>query len=309
MALIPTSAQAWGSDLAPQPILATAVVPWTESLEFDEGTFRREVQALATGLTPHLYIFGTAGEGYAVSESQFDTIAAAFWKCRADFGIRPMVGIISLSLSTIIERIERGRAMGFREFQISLPSWGALNDRELDHFFTETCGRFPDCRFLHYNLARSRRLLTAPEYRWLSEIHPNLVAVKASISDPDQVRDFLTTVPRLKFFLTEFGYIEGRKLAACGLLISLASVNHALAREFVRGDDAARAAIEPDLKAMMASLLRVSKDRFHMDGAYDKMLFRANHPWFPLRMLPPYEAAPEEAFREFVASLPPRWKA
>jgi len=50
-----------------------------------------------------------------------------------------MVGIISLSLSTIIERIGLARDLVFREFQLSLPSWGALNDRELTIFFRETC--------------------------------------------------------------------------------------------------------------------------------------------------------------------------
>ena len=302
------SAKPWGADLQPFPILATAVVPWTEKLEFDEEKFRREVQAIALGLTPHIYVFGTAGEGYAVSGSQFDQIAAALWKCKSDFGVRPMLGVISLSLSTIIERIERGRALGFREFQISLPSWGALNDRELARFFAETCGRFPDCHFLHYNLARSRRLLIAAEYRRLSDVHPNLVAVKTSIADPGQIRDFLTTVPGIKFFLTEFGYIEGRKLAPCGLLISLASVNYALAREFVQGNDAFRALAEADLKVMMAALMAVSKEKFHMDGSYDKMLFRVSHPWFPLRMLSPYECAPEEAFQKFISALPARWK-
>jgi hypothetical protein len=43
-----------------------------------------------------------------------------------------MIGIISLSLPTIIERIERAQAMGARRFQLSLPSWGALRDSELD---------------------------------------------------------------------------------------------------------------------------------------------------------------------------------
>jgi len=59
-----------------------------------------------------------------------------------------MLGIISLSLPAIIPRIARGREMGFRQFQLSLPAWGPLNDRELDTFFAKTCGRFPDCDFI-----------------------------------------------------------------------------------------------------------------------------------------------------------------
>src|SRR5687768_9581594 len=56
---------------APLPILATAVVPWTADYKFDAETFRRQVQTIARGLTRHIYIFGTAGEGYAVSDTQF----------------------------------------------------------------------------------------------------------------------------------------------------------------------------------------------------------------------------------------------
>jgi hypothetical protein len=60
-------------------ILATAVVPWTEGFEFDEPVFRRQVHTIARNLTRHIYVFGTAGEGYAVSERQFDQITMAFW--------------------------------------------------------------------------------------------------------------------------------------------------------------------------------------------------------------------------------------
>ena len=65
-----------------------------------------------------------------------------------------MVGVISPSLTTIIERIERAAALGFSAFQISLPNWGTLSDHELRTFFREVCGRFPELRFLHYNLPR-----------------------------------------------------------------------------------------------------------------------------------------------------------
>ena len=34
----------------------------------------------------------------------------------------------------------------------------------------------------------------------------------------------------------------------------------------------------------------------HMDGTYDKLIFKLHHPRFPLRLLPPYLGASEEAF-------------
>ncbi len=291
----------------PAAILATAVVPWTAGYEFDEDRFCRQVHTLARNLTRHLYVFGTAGEGYAVTERQFDQVAAAFWRSSGEAGVTPMLGVISLSLGQILDRIGRGHALGFRHFQISLPSWGALNDRELDSFFAETCGRFPDSSFHHYNLMRSRRLLTSVDYRRLAAAHPNLVAVKASTDDPVVVADLLTVSPRLRFFLTEFGYAIARRTSDVGLLVSLASVNPRRALAFVSGDDARRSADVAELRAMVATLVEISRGRFHIDGAFDKLLFRMADRDFPLRVLPPYAHATGEDFERFRAALPPGW--
>ena len=299
----------WEGEPAAHPILATAVVPWAERYEFDADQFREHVGAIATGLTRHIYVFGTAGEGYALTDAQYDRVTKAFWQAAQDFDVRPMVGVVSLSLGTMIERIERSRAMGFREFQISLPSWGALNDRELATFFAETCGRFPDCFFLHYNLGRTKRILTGADYRRIGPAHPNLVAVKKGGSDePAVIKDLLSVQPGIKMFFTENSYIEARKHALCGLLISVATVNYARAKELVAGDDAFRAACLPELKAMVDKLIELSQGKFHIDGAYDKLLAKVSQPAFPQRLLPPYESSTEADYRAFLAALPARGK-
>jgi hypothetical protein len=59
---------------------------------------------------------------------------------------------------------------------------------------------------------------------------------------------------------------------------------------------------------MLATLIGLSRGRFHIDGAYDKLLFRMSDPEFPLRVLPPYASATEEDFSRFRASLPPGWR-
>ena len=288
-------------------ILATAVVPWTKSYEFDEDKFCHQVHAIARGLTPNIYVFGTASEGYAVTESQFDQISSAFWRSSQECGAFPMLGIISLSLPTIIERIERGRALGFRDFQLSLPSWGALNDDELDTFFAETCGRFPDCHFHHYNLVRTKRFLTSVEYTRLAEAHPNLVAVKAGTRDPEVIADLLKVSPRLRFYFTEYGYAHARRTHDVGFLISLASANPKRAKAFVAGDDARRTADLEDLQVMLESLKELSTDKFHIDGGFDKMIYKVNDPSFPLRLLPPYAGPTDEDFATFRSDIAEGW--
>jgi hypothetical protein len=67
-------------------------------------------------------------------------------------------------LGTVIERLEFGLGLGYRQFQISFPAWGRVGDAERDVFFAETCGRFGQAQFLHYNTPRGGRVLTGAEY-------------------------------------------------------------------------------------------------------------------------------------------------
>lgn len=291
----------------PPVILATCVVPWDERHEFLEDLFRAQVRTLRRGLTRHLYIFGTAGEGYAVSDRQFERIARVFRAETRGRTLHGMVGVINLSLSTIIDRIGLGRDLGFREFQISLPSWGALADVEVDRFFQETCGRFPDCRFLHYNLVRAKRILAGADYARLAARHPNLVAVKTGSQDAKLLRNLLTRAPEMQFFVGELAYARLRERYECGLLISMASTNHGTARKFFAARGKALQALAREMQAASDALTEVVGDAAHMDGAYDKLLYKLCDTRFPLRLLPPYQSTTDAMAEAYRSRLPARW--
>jgi len=282
-------------------------VPWTADFIFAEDIFRRWVRHLIAMGIADLYIFGTAGEGYAVTETQFDDITRAFLDETRGEGIQSMVGVISLSLPTIIERIERARAMGARRFQLSLPGWGGLRDAEVDTFFRETCGRFPDCEFLHYNLMRTGRIITGPEYGRLAERHPNLVASKNSTSDEPRLQSLMIEAPQLQHFITEAGYAKAATMGECGLLISIASTNLAQGAQYFRAgqerDFDVLASMQQELADIAADLGSVVAGGAHMDGAFDKMFCHLHDPEFPLRLLPPYDSVSEEVFQRYAAQL------
>jgi dihydrodipicolinate synthase/N-acetylneuraminate lyase len=282
----------------PRVMLATCVIPWHDNGTCDEELFRRTVRHAAEKLTRHLYIFGTAGEGHAVTDRQFADVTRAFVAEVRTAGGEPMVGVISLSLGTIIERIEFARSLGVRDVQISFPSWGALTDSELDLFFAETCGRFPDLRFLHYNLARARRILTAAEYNRLAMRHPNFVAVKMS-GDIDVLRAVALGAPDLRCFFTEFGYLALRDESDCGLLCALSTCQPELGRRLFAANVTDRAKMEPMFRTIHAAVKAALAGEAYMDGAYDKLYVKYQFPEFPLRLLPPYRAASEEQFAQF----------
>lgn len=296
----------------PACILCTCVVPWDEHFEFSESLFVDQVQRMLK-TTRHLYIFGTAGEGHAVSNRQFKRITQVFHDVMRAGGAEPMVGVISLSQPTILERIAFARDIGVRQFQISLPSWGALTDDEVRTFFAAVCGDFRDCQFLHYNLMRTKRLVTPELYAELADAHPNFVGTKNCTDSIDRLRGLMTLSPQLQHFPGEVGYIYASQFGECGLLASLAT-NAAAIQEFF---EAGRRRDLPilmerysEIAAIFQELIAAVGPNAHIDSAYDKVLWKLQDPRFPLRLLPPYVGATDAAYQrflEFVRAKYPRW--
>ena len=82
----------------PRTVLATCCLPWREDGQLDEPRFRQTVRNLVAAGLRDLYVFGTAGEGHAVSEGDFRHVVEAFAEEMTAAGGTPMVGVITLSL-------------------------------------------------------------------------------------------------------------------------------------------------------------------------------------------------------------------
>jgi len=285
--------------------MATCCIPWDMDGKFAEAIFRSGVRSSLTHGTKHLYVFGTAGEGYAVTERQFDHIVTAFADEMRREKAEPMVGVIDLSLGTICERIERCRDKGVKQFQISLPSWSGLAERELFNFFDGVCGRFPDCQFMHYNLPRTKRMVTGKEYGQLAEAHPNLVATKNCGDSQSHLRSLMEDAPQLQHFLSEAGYVYGSLFGECGILASFI-MNwpklKALWEAGHRRDVAAMVSIQREVDIVLRTLFETVPEG-RIDGSYDKLFEKMYDPEFPLRLLPPYVGSSDDEFHAFVRLL------
>ncbi|MEO1997354.1 MAG: dihydrodipicolinate synthase family protein [Planctomycetaceae bacterium] len=285
-------------------IMGTCEIPWDEKDRFLESVFRRGVRNALNG-TRHLYLFGTAGEGYAVTDQQFDQIVSAFVDEMQQAQAEPMVGVIHLSLGTIVERIERCRNAGVRQIQISLPSWGALTDKELFEFFDQTCGRFPECQFMHYNLPRAKRIVTGQEYGRLAEAHSNLVATKNTGDSLSHIRSLIEDAPQLQHFLSEAGYVYGSMFGQCGILASFV-MNwpklRALLEAGKKKDVATLVAIQREVNVVLQTLFEAVPDG-RIDGAYDKLFAKMYDSEFPLRLLSPYFGSSDDEYQKFVRLL------
>lgn len=278
----------------PQTILVACPTPWDAHDQLDEPTFRAEVRAVLAEGYADVYIFGTGGEGYAVDTPRFTRVVEVFAEeILGREGIRPMVGVIGLSVPILLERIAIAHAVGFRTFQVSLPAWGALDDAELLRFFRDICGAFPDSRFLHYNLPRTKRVLAGADYaRILPEV-PNLVATKTTGGGLAAAEELIANAGELQHFMGEGNFPHGSMFGECSLLASYAELSpHKTRALFEAGrtrDVGTLFTLQHEFQRMQTALWAAPTSRPHMDGAYDKMLVKLGMlPDFPLRLLSPY---------------------
>lgn len=296
----------------PQGILVSCEVPWDEKHELMEDTFRTSVRhAVACGFR-NMYVFGTAGEGHAVDERRFRQVVRVFAEETRGEGIRPQVGVIALSTPLFLERLAIAHDAGFRIFQISLPSWGALTDREVMTFFQEVCGAFPDSQFLHYNLPRTKRVLGPMEYRRVIDAVPNLVATKNTGMNPRATTALLRHAGELQHFFAEDGFAVGCLSGECSLLSSPGKLFPRQTHEFfelgrTRQFDKLFPMMRDFLQCIDEILIEPAAGLSLMDGAYDKALDRLSGMDFPLRLLPPYDAMPDAVFERCRQVMQERW--
>ncbi|MGH9842865.1 MAG: hypothetical protein ACREEM_29355 [Blastocatellia bacterium] len=206
------------------------------------------------------------------------------------------------STANVIERLSLAHRAGFRYFQISLPSWGMLDEMETMRFFRDVCGAFPDSKFLHYNLLRSRRLLGAAEYRGIADEVPNLVATKNTGTTVASTAELMRTVPELQHFFGEAMFPTGCLFGECSLLSSFGPMLPSRTRQFFECGRARQIEklflLQAEYLAAIADITRPVQGTNRMDGAYDKLWVRLGGLPMPLRLLSPYESFSEDVLEQ-----------
>ena len=114
-----------------QGMLGAVDIPWNEDLTLDEASFRSLLGRLSTLGAHRLYVMGTAGEGYAMTDDRFKRVVDVFVDAMRNTGVGTQVGVISLATEQEVERIGYAHGPGVRSSQISLPAWGAVTDAEM----------------------------------------------------------------------------------------------------------------------------------------------------------------------------------
>ena len=275
--------------------------PWTEGYEVDDALFRdadprpREARASATC---------TCSGPRARATRSPSASSTMWWTCsprsRRRWASIPWSGCINLSTWTIIERIERSMSKGVRRFQFALPGWG-VSDRQARSRRSWRSRRPVPRGVVPPLQPDAHRAAHHPAfYARLAQAHPNLVGAKNGTSDVVRIHGLLNEAPLLRHFLTEVGYPFGVTVGRPGLLMSLSSINprpgSGSSRRGSRATTPSCSGRQGELVWVEMKLLEAAGDTgAHMDGSFEKMMHKVLDERFPLRMLPPYAAVPDEA--------------
>ena len=298
----------------PATVMVSVVCPWDDEERLDEAAFRHEIDHAIRAGFRHVYVFGTAGEGYGVDTARFRRVIEVFGDEMAKTAdARAMVGVIGLSTGNVIERIAIAHDMGFREFQISFPIWQTLTDPEVLTFFRDVCGAFPDSLFMHYNTGRVGRVLTGRHYRPAIDAVPNLVATKTMTSDGTILASVVRDAPELTHFLSESAVATGAMYGAVGLLATFGALAPKKCWAVLEAANAGRYREAAEIGSWFDRLGHevfdpLMADR-RIDGAYDKLIEKLSpgQEAFPLRMLSPYRSLSDAEYRQAAATLRERF--
>ena len=166
--------------------------------------FRLQIRHLAESGFRHVYVFGTAGEGYAVDSARFRQVIEAFGDETAKHGITPMVGVIGLSTANVLERLAHRVRPRIPRVPVLAARVGGARGRRGHPLRRGGLRRLPrrGVPALQHG-DHVGRLVTGPLYRELVARVPNLVATKTMTGDLGVVAGVVREAPELMHFLTE----------------------------------------------------------------------------------------------------------
>lgn len=205
-------------------IWAGMTMAWDEDYSFDEETYAKNIERMLKADIHGMYTTGSTGEFYVLEFDEFKRMVDIEAELCGKAGMPLQIGCCSDATSKTLRLLEY--AAGKKEVgaaQVNIPYWMELTDRELLQFFKDLYSACPDLPLVHYNIPRSKRFLTGPDYQKVLEAAPNLIGVKFTFaaSHFGDLQDAIIMNPGLSFFVGENVLVSGMLIGACGCYSSM----------------------------------------------------------------------------------------
>ena len=280
--------------------LVSIPIPWDDNGDLLTDLFRGAIHKFLTEGCDGLYLFGTSGEGYAVTEEEFSQIVGVFADETSDAGVFRQVGCFGLSSDQVKDRCAIVVERGIEGVQFTLPFWKEVSDPELILYFEDVCGHFPGLSFMLYNTPRNRRKLSGKELAGIQEQVPNLHGAKTGGGDWFGFFELLTEAPAIRHFVTEPAFLFCRTLGAAGVIPSSNYCRPRACRQYydavVNGRLDEAWALHRDIIRFFHTTAVPLVSKGYIDGAIDKAYAKIGGTEIPLTMKSPYVALTAEDY-------------
>jgi len=188
-------------------------VAWTEKDQFDEDTYRSDVDRCCRAGIPGVYTGGTTGEFYAMELEEFRAVAKATVEQCSAHGVPCMIGCTSTHTLGVLRRASYAVGIGADAIQVALPFWLEMGDDLVVPFFREVASATGGVAISIYETLRAKKALTVDQHRAIKDVAPSYLMVKSNA-------DTVGATPEGCRTLAEFVnvFVGENKLASLGPL-------------------------------------------------------------------------------------------
>lgn len=266
--------------------------PWTSDGQVDQGLVVELVRRYAEAGLDGAYTTGTDGEMHVLELEELRSLVEAFAEGVRETGLPVQVGCAWLHTDGVIERGRLARDHGIDRIQVALPAWIPLNDDEVVRFYGAIQETLPETKLIHYNIARSGRMLKGHDYKRILEVAPNLAGSKHTGGDTGALIEIIEATPGLAHFVVDNQIVTGALFGSPGFYSFIANLSPSFALKLMRacssGEWEAAAAMAVTCSRFFRRWLAMCPD-INSSSALAKIATRAGIcPDMPLAIKAPY---------------------
>jgi 4-hydroxy-tetrahydrodipicolinate synthase len=163
-------------------LIACLTTDYRDDGSLDEELIAENAAKLAVSGAHGIYCLGATGEGYNVSDMEFERVVDILLRTVPPRLLR-IAGCYSPNLGQVLDRARHAQAAGADGILFVLPYYVPLNRRERLTCFERLAAACPDIGIIHYNTGNAPKvMLDADDYAELASI-PNFWGSKQVLTD------------------------------------------------------------------------------------------------------------------------------
>jgi 4-hydroxy-tetrahydrodipicolinate synthase len=211
-------------------LIACLTTDYHDDGSLDEELIAENAGKLARSGAHGMYCLGATGEGYNVTDAEFERVVDVLTRVVPPDLVR-IVGCYGPCLEQVLERGRYAQSAGADALLFVPPYYVPLNRRERLDSFERLAVACPNVGIIHYNTgAVPRLMLDAEDYAELAAI-PNVWGSKQVISDFDEWLEFCRRSPSLVHMPLDSLFVPTLLFGGRGIFTELCNMSPRFAQD------------------------------------------------------------------------------